>query len=383
MDSVAASPSHDALAADLAVVREKGIVRLRQLTLPALSAAVRATGQISDDAIVDAPAIEHLIRCAVDGLGGGRLGDCAAVLFGLEVGVRDEEPHRLREDAAERWGVGVSRFRHAYQPLIIEQLADQILGLVHQRRLRRARLDADRKTPVGSRLAIEWLARFESYYAIWTPISGLGNDLTAIRATLLDADKPSKAGSATDAEVTPEDQATMYATSALFHYVAFHVALSRFQHHHGGLWLASDAAAETDLADAVYRIGWHSPFTQRDDSYLRDFLVEHCRGELHRFVEAGSRDRITAAHHATWVDWADACRCEWPVGERPTREPFPTHRGHPTIAPICPLHAMVAACGDYMMILDDDWDRIADWYHIDERRPVPDTAEQRYTKEPP
>ncbi len=92
--------------------------------------------------------------------------------------------------AAEDACVSVEHFRHAHEPRLREALTDRVLSEIHDYRLRLARLRLDVRTPTHSRLAVEWLARFEAMYQIWTPLTGLGNDLTAYRSTLLEEGRP-------------------------------------------------------------------------------------------------------------------------------------------------------------------------------------------------
>lgn len=354
--------------ADLNRLRQAGITQLRRLDVPALAQVVVAIGDVAPDRPVEPPAIEEAIRASIEELGPGRMADAAARLFGLEPGTRHQTPTQCREDAAEVYDRSVSWFRERHQPLIIDEIAEALLRKAHRYRLRRAHLEMERRTPASSRLAVQWLERFEAYYRIWSPISGLGNDLTAYRLTLLDEDRPY------DEEPDPEDpqdqgytqelQAQGYGTFALYHYACFLHALGAFQHRHGGLWLLSDAQADQEVADAVYRISWHSPMNERDDSYLRQ-VVEEARGELHAFLNTLKQDEIGRDTHQEWQEWLAGCACVWPPEDLPEREPLPTHLQHAGIDRRCQVHAMVAACADYMLLIDHDWQGIADWYSID------------------
>ena len=82
--------------------------------------------------------------------------------------------------------------------MLFEQLVQLMLGEVHRHRLRTAQLRRDVRTPVGSRLAVEWLHRFEAMHQIWAPVTGLGNNLTAYRSTLLEEDRPWDPSSGSD-----------------------------------------------------------------------------------------------------------------------------------------------------------------------------------------
>ena len=75
-------PSHAALTEDLKLLREKGLVRLDQLPLPALLAAGRLV--TADQTAPENVVIETVLRRAVERFGGGAYGESAAILYGLD-----------------------------------------------------------------------------------------------------------------------------------------------------------------------------------------------------------------------------------------------------------------------------------------------------------
>ncbi|HYI61534.1 MAG TPA: hypothetical protein VEW93_06985 [Acidimicrobiales bacterium] len=362
-----APPTFGDLKGELALIRREGIVRLRLLDLPALTRLARACGEADPDQVVEAPLIEEVIRRGLDELGGGRLGECALLIFGLEPGTRADSPTQLRREAAERWGLSEARFRRDPQELILTQLADALLRRAHQHQQRMAHLNLERRLPTTSRLAVSWLERFEAYYRVWTPITGLAGDLNAYRFTLIEEGRPYDRVPGTDGPgdlgYSQENQAAGYLTTALWHFTCYLVGVQRHLQRFGGMWLLSDARAEQELADAVYRIGWHSPNNERDDSYLRG-LYEQAGGELHPFRVLLETDRIGKATEAEWHEWAAQCRCIWRTEAEVEQEPYPTHRHHAGVDRGCQLHAMVAACNDFCALVDDDWKRVADWYRL-------------------
>lgn len=363
-------PAYAALYDEILLIRREGITKLRDLDLPALRQACYAAGDVDETDPVEAPQIEALLRRGVAALSGGRLGSCASLLFGLDRETRGDSPTRLRREAAERWGVSEARFRRDPQTLICTQMAEAILLRAQEHRKRLAHLALERRLPTTSRLAVAWLERFEAYYRIWSPVTGLGGDLTAYRSTLLEKDRPYDREPGTDGPDDPgdtqENQAKGYVVDALWHFTCYLVELQRFMSEYGGLWLLSDARAEQDLADAVYRVWWHSPNNERDDSYLRG-LYDQAKGELHQFYLLLNTDRIATATGMEWVEWADQCDCTWRLGEEAPLERYPTHRHHPGIQQRCQLHALVTACNDYCALVDDDWKRVADWYRLPTR----------------
>lgn len=97
------------------------------------------------------------------------------------------------------------------------------------------------------------------------------------------------------------------------------------------------------------------------------------QGELHLFRNRGADDPVLADMHQEWQRSVATCECSWstPAVERAY---FPTYRTHPDIDPVCPVHAIITAADDYCLLIDDDWNRIADWYRITaqpDRGPTP------------
>lgn len=343
-------------------------MKLRGLSLPALTRLARASGDAATSQTVEAPAIEELIRRAISDLGAGRLQETLLTLYGFAPGSRLEPPSELRRSAASAWGVSQERFRRDPQATVISELAEALLRRAARHAHHLAHFDLERRAPTSSRLAVAWLERFEAYYRIWTPVSGIASDLCAYRSTLLEPDRPYDRPPGTkgpdDPGYTQEDQAAGYVTFALWHFTRFLCALSQFNARYGGMWLLSDATAEQELQDALYRIGWHSPNNERDDSYLRR-LHDQANGELHEFLNLLRADPIGRATEAEWRAWAASCQCIWTVEDEVDREHFPTHRHHTGIRGGCSLHSIVLACGEYTALVDDDWRRVADWYRLD------------------
>jgi O-acetyl-ADP-ribose deacetylase (regulator of RNase III) len=106
------------IVADLRLLRERGLVRIRHTELPALRLA-------ADRALTVPPgetgprAIEALLRAAVANLGDGPLAAAAAHTFGLNRGRR----------AADAYRVSTERFRKHHERVVIEQLTEEILEL--------------------------------------------------------------------------------------------------------------------------------------------------------------------------------------------------------------------------------------------------------------
>jgi hypothetical protein len=364
------------LVEELILVRDAGLPRLRHLTLPALTEAAR---QVADEPDAEPQVlIEQLLRRAVEQLGGGAQGEAAAVLFGLEGGTRGLAAADRRRQAADCFGRTFSTFRQRYEPDVVNDVALAIQQLVVAARMRVAHSQLERRHPAESRLAVAWVERFEAYYRIWTPVMALGGDLTAYRATLLETDRPYDRAPGIDGPDDPgysqELQAEGYARDALYHYACFEWELKQFIQRYGGLWLLSDATIETAVSDAVYRISWHvTPFNERDQSWLRGTIADSRGGEVHYFLNLLARTSIGQATHREWQEWVATCQCRWEevpdanheATERP--EYFPTSAHHPGIEASCQVHQVITACGRYADLIDLDWHKIADWYHLGDR----------------
>lgn len=360
------APTAEELDVELAKIRRTGITGLGRLRLPGLTVAARAGGRVGPHELVGGYVIERMLQDAVVNIGGAD-GELAAKIFGLSPETRGGSPPALRQMAVEDANVTLDHFRHYYEPRLRAALADRVLAEVHDYRLRLSRLRMDVRIPVHSRLAVEWLARFEAMYRIWSPLTGVGNDLTAYRSTLLEQDRPwdtvTNMRAPDGSAYSQEAQAAGYATFALAHYARFLVELRDFEIRFGGHWLLPEAQAETDLREAVYKVEQAGPNNERDNSFLRSTISQVPDREMHGFLVALAGTEIGRDIHTEWQEWVCTCRCHWDLGSRIGRNYFPTHLGNSGISEQCDMHRLIAACNDYCLVLDDAWDAIADWYH--------------------
>jgi hypothetical protein len=375
-------PSEDSLIRDLTAVRDEGLPRLRHLNLPALTAAARIV--TLDETLASHVVVEALLRRAAARFGGGHYGDAAVALLGLDVGTRGLNSKERREIAAEAFERTYETFRKKYEPLLFQQIATQILVLCSEQHARDRRSALERaESPESSSLPQVWMERFAAYYRIWSCLSGLGADLTAYRSTLLEPDNAWDRRFGTDAPDDPgysrEEQAEGYATFALYHYASFAWQLRQLSILYGGQWLLSDAEAEQAASDAIYRVTWHTPWNERDQSYLRTLISEAAGQEMHGFIQLLRTTEVGRTTEQEWQDWTGGCECSWLLTTGTKDEYFPTSRHHESISDTCELHQVVVACGDYLDLIDRDWKRLADWYHLDEsaRRGV--SAEALYS----
>jgi hypothetical protein len=130
-------PTADELVADLRALRMRGLVHLRHTDLPNLLRAAAIYSARTAPYLVDgsaAPvspqAVENLVRKAVLSIGGGELERAAVATFGLEPAMRDKSAQERRSKAAMCYYVSVERFRKGQEPMVIGQVAEQILKLI-------------------------------------------------------------------------------------------------------------------------------------------------------------------------------------------------------------------------------------------------------------
>ena len=122
-------PAHDEIVRDLKLLRERGLIRLRGLDLPALYRATVLTGLSTGDG-PDPPQAEQLLRRAVKALGDEEPGLATQYLFGLVQGTVGRRPTDLRERAAQVYGrLSAETFRKDAEKRLIERVAEEILRL--------------------------------------------------------------------------------------------------------------------------------------------------------------------------------------------------------------------------------------------------------------
>jgi hypothetical protein len=346
-----AVPAYADLLADLKRVRERGLGKLRTYRVDALRAACVVT-DLSITTEQEPAAIETLLRKAIESLGGGGQADAAEYSLGLIGGTKLWPAAERRKRAAEAYGISVDRFRKAYELQIMEQIAEGILAACRETHMRRARLQLERRHPADSRLAVQWVERFEGYYRIWTPVWKLAADIEATIATYREPPMDHLPWDPDSVEAyDPVDQARGYARYALHAYAWYQLELRKFMIKHGGLWLLSDAAAELQASDAIYRIGWHNPLNEEDDSWLRRHLADARHEEQDHFKQLLLNTSAGSAIHDEWQDYIASCHC--PTLDEPK--------------PDCQPHTVIAASKEYCDLIDNEWLKIADWYHPGER----------------
>lgn len=363
-----AAPSVEELVGDLSRLRRAGLPAARHVALPALAAVA--------DRVVDEPdlplaaRIESALTTSISDLDQGEYGDAALALFGLAEGMRAWSSADRRERAALQLERSADTFQRRYEGNLLADIADKLLGLCAAQAMRGTRNELEQRHPAESRLAVQWVQRFEAYYRMWTPAWALGADLTAYRSTLLEVDRPYDREPGVlgpnDPGYTQEQQAEGYAVDALYRWAWFQWHLRGFMLDHGGMWLLSTTEAETRAADLVYQIDWHvTVFNERDQSWLRNTVSQSRGQELDHFHLLLENTATGNARLREWLMWSRDCLCTWDVvAETDGESHFPTSETAAGVAADCQVHKIVAACQSYCTLIEEEWLKIADWYHL-------------------
>lgn len=339
-------PTYEELHADLRHLAVVGVGRLRRTPVPALRRVAEAL-DLADPLSTEPAPVVRLLRDASDRLGGGDTQEQAEYVLGLKEGTELWTAARRQEEAAMLAGIQADSYRKKPQRELLGLLTDKILDLVYEQGLRQSRVAMEQhRHPADSRLAVQWVERFEAYYRIWTPVWALKADCEAALHTY--NEKPAEHlpwDSASSAKWDPVEQAREYARDALYDYASYQLELKRFKSRHGGLWLLSDPQVETNVSDAIYRIGWQNSFTREEDALLRRALADSRLEENDHFAQILLATTTGQRIHDTWQAL---------VRDGVGRTGDDRKASH--------VWLTMEACDDYCRLIDEDWVRIADWY---------------------
>jgi hypothetical protein len=111
-------------------------------------------------------------------------------------------------------------------------------------------------------------------------------------------------------------------------------------------WLFSESDRETEISDMVYRIGWHNPINEENDSWLRRALATSQLEEAQLFYQQLNSSTQGEMIHGIWQKFV--------------RDGHESEVAGDTVA--SQVHSTIAACNEYVRALDEEWVRIADWY---------------------
>jgi hypothetical protein len=330
------APKPEDLAAELAGTLRTGITTKTLLRCPAILAlAVVRAKAASDDDTDRAVAAYGLLRELVVSVDGETNG-AVATLLGLATGGRGALLKERRRQTAELLNISPAHLRTSErEDVLIESLADEVYAADSAYRLRHRHRTEPERPPEQSRLGVNWLEQHRSYRRIWTPLSGVKNDLHVLRGYLA-------------AETEDRPAISDRLCSMNWHWARFLAAIERFVQEQGGLWLLADTDSEIAAADAIYRVKFYVPLGENDDSWLRTLLAETPHEELDGFgdklIAAGEQRRELMA---AWVVWASCPQAD------------DSDCG-------CDLHAWLRAAQQFIRLVDEDWYRIADFYRWSE-----------------
>lgn len=258
-----------------------------------------------------------------------------AILLGTERGYRLVKSTDRRVQAAQLLydtGMSGATFLRRHQSEALTVVAEELLRFEDEFRLRATRQVVESDGPVFTALAVQWLDHFSYYYRSWTPLSGLRND---IRMYLKRRKR------------TPTHRAlASYASSSLWHYACFIHSVGRFLDERGGIWMFSDQTVEQAIADSVYLVGWHTTFSEREDSWLvLALILQQSSPTLVLFEHELASTAEGKAALSKWTDWLHSCTCDL---------------RHPSDA--CTVHQVVRHAERFCTLVDGEWSRIASWY---------------------
>lgn len=332
-------PSPAQLAAELRGLMRTGVMteRLRgcKVILGLRLTHAKAASKQVEDLVV---AAQTLITEAALRVDDGRHG-AANNLLALAPGTRGSLLKDRRRWAAEALHISQEHLRKEREPLLMEAVADELYAADSAYRLRQRHRELPERRPEQSSLRVDWLAQHRSYRRIWTPLSGMRNDLHVLRRCLA-------------AEQEDQGAISDRLCNITWQWAKFLLALERFIDEQGGLWLLADMDNEIAAADAIYKLQFYVPLGEADCSWLRSLLIETPHQELDGFgdqlIAAGERRRELMSG---WIAWAGC--------PKPDDDPDCD----------CALHAWLAAAEHFIRLIDEDWYRIADYYRASDIDP--------------
>jgi hypothetical protein len=188
-----------------------------------------------------------------------------------------------------------------------------------------------RRPPLESAMRLDWLRRFEDYYAIWSYLASLRYDIELAVASVRESN---------------DDGTDYFVRESLWYYACFVRRLEEFTCERGGLWVTPDRAAEQRLADAVWLIRKPITMNRVDESVLRIAVTGF--DELAVFVQATHTDTALRGLTERWRTWIASCGCT--DLEQPHED--------------CPVHQSTRWATFFMNTLNGQWDLLADWYDV-------------------
>src|SRR5262245_54154479 len=174
----AAIPSPADLASELGALLRSGVTTEGLRNCPAILDLSLTEAKSASETTADlAVAADVLIREAARRVDNGDAYGAAGSLLGVAPGTRGDLLKTRREKAAKALFVSAETLRKEREDGLLEAVADELYAADSAYRLRhRHRTEAERE-PQDNRLGIDWLEQHRSYRRIWTPVSGMSNDV--------------------------------------------------------------------------------------------------------------------------------------------------------------------------------------------------------------
>ncbi len=343
----------ESLTGELAASIKPGITLRAVVGMPTLLGLTIVKAKALSDEVEDlATAAVGLVResaVRVDEQADGTV----AILLGLATATRGMRAPERRRKAARSIPTSFDHFRKRYESELMSRLAEDLVATDSVFRARREH-EAQIPEAAESRLRINWLERHEAYRRIWSPVVALRADLLILLGYLRKNREAGIGLEEIDVESpVPWPDVADRAMNLLWRRAQFTRELNRFVDDYGGLWLLSDPNKETQVAEAIFQIGYHGPFGSADDSWLRLRLAEVAGGELDPFMDAVYADVVGTTSLRNLLHWTDQCNCSL----HSSSEPYTA----------CGVHPWLTACNSYISLIDEDWDKVADWYRCDRR----------------
>ncbi|MBJ7519106.1 MAG: hypothetical protein JHC84_05365 [Solirubrobacteraceae bacterium] len=389
-DTPQTPPAPEVLAAELASVLRTGVTvdscRSAAALMTLAVVAAKSASNESNDLAVGAANLVREACARVDDVNSGP----TAVLLGVAPGYRGRPLKDRRREAAEALFIQPETLRKDREPLLIEAVADEIYAMDSAYRLRHRHRNEAERQPLESRLRVDWLAQHRSYRRIWSPVTALRNDLLVLIEYLSetrDAGQVPRAADAVDEGEQPVSDATWLnltdrCANLTFRLAQFTGELDRFVTREGGLWLLADAEAETRAADTMFRLVYHFPFGEANNSWARSLLARTPSGELAELIALLGADPDWDMMRRVWLEWGwEYVEHEDPLSrsalegalmaEVADDVPPPAFQAVAPEEPSTECGRWLAASEEFIALIDDDWYRVADWYRKT-RGPMPE-----------
>jgi hypothetical protein len=85
---------------------------------------------------------------------------------------------------------------------------------------------------------------------------------------------------------------------------------------------------------------------------------------MHPFLTNLTKTKFGRITLQEWKEWVLSCSCSWQESDDGATY-FPIPGSDDGIAVDCEVHQVVLACNNYCDLIDREWRKIADWYHLD------------------